>query len=286
MTYKEKIVQDGFVVVKNVWSENEIVRLRSALENVYKKVNDQPDQFTTRYTSKEEQCIDTWGVNNIFDPRLYEEPFGEVFTNRRLMVAIEEILGKELRFWGAHALWSPQVVGYELRWHRDYGDNEYYQIYGIPNHLQFNIPLYEDQSFIAVPQSHKRALNPEERNQVMNNGTKELPGQQQVICHVGDVLLMNAHTLHRGKCSNNVLRRTLHFSVQSKNETYGGHTSTAYMRDEAYLASMNPIVQTLMRNLVHWDDEHPLSRAEAFKQLKQKKEREDNVAGQQRSGTA
>ncbi|OIK08264.1 phytanoyl-CoA dioxygenase family protein [Bacillus sp. MUM 13] len=278
MDIEESIVENGFVVLKNVFTLDEITELKSAVERLYEKVNENPAQFTCRYTSKTD-IVDTWGVNNIMFPETYETAFGDVFNNETLMDSIQTILGEQLRFWGAHALWSPKTTDYELRWHRDYGDNDFYNSDGKPNHIQFNIPLYQDHCFIAIPGSHRRALYEKEQEEVMEDGTNYLEGQQEIHCEPGDVLLMNAHTLHRGRCSTSEFRRTLHYSLQAKDEPYGGHTSFPQIRNESFLKSMNPRVRELMTNLIEWDNAHPLNKREYISQLKKKKERECYIAG-------
>ncbi|GJM73145.1 hypothetical protein HMSSN036_53610 [Paenibacillus macerans] len=167
-----------------------------------------------------------------------------------------------------------------MRWHRDYGDNEYYHPGGIPNHVQFNIPLYTDSCFIAIPGSHRRALTIQEREEVNNNHAHPLPSESQVSCLPGDVLFMNAHTLHRGACNSQDHRRTLHYSVQGKDEMYGGHTSYPEMKEAEYLQRMHPVVRELMTNLVQWDESHPLSPVEMLRKVRSKKERENYIAGQ------
>lgn len=278
MDLKQSFLDKGYIVVKNVLSKEEIDHLKDAMERLITKVNAAPHKYTTRYTRREEENSDTWGVNNIFQIGLYEEAFGNIFCNENLMGVIKELLGGDLRFWGAHALWSPQYTDYKLRWHRDYGDNHYFHPAGIPNHIQFNIPLYIDRCFVAIPGSHKRPLFNEELSEVETNGTNPLPGELVVPCDPGDVLFMNAHTLHRGECGTGTCRRTLHFSLQGKDEPYGAHTSNSEMRDKEYLARMNPVVRDLMTNLIRWDDAHPLSPSELLSKVRGKKERENYIA--------
>lgn len=280
MSLKSRFLNEGYAVVEGIFTKYEIDQLKDAMEKVITKVKGEPLRYTTRYTLKQEHDYDTWGVNNILKPDLYEPAFGEIFGNERLMGVLNEILGEDLRFWGAHALWSPDKVNYRLRWHRDYGDNELYHPEGIPNHVQFNIPLYPDSCFIAIPGSHRRPLTDQERQEVNNNEANSLPNEAQVPCQPGDVLFMNAHTLHRGVCTSQDYRRTLHYSVQGKEEAYGGHTSYPDMKEKEYLNQLHPTVQKLMSNLVQWDESHPLSSAEMLRKVRSKKERENYIAGQ------
>lgn len=276
--YLKKFRDNGFVVIPNVISKNDIQDYLSAVENVKAKVNNAPDEYHTRYTYKEKDEVDTWGVNHIFDIDLYEDNFGDIFYNETIMSFIKAVLGEELRFWGAHALWSPQKVDYELNWHRDYGDYDMYNKSGISTHVQFNIALTSDSSFIAIPGSHKRPLSDKEEQQLISKGTSNLPGETTVHCNPGDVLFMNAHTFHRGACSTNTMRRTLHISLQAKDEPTGGHGSWTYMRKDGLLNMMNPVVQVLMKNAIEWDDKTPLSLQETLHRKRIAKENKSHQA--------
>jgi hypothetical protein len=280
MSLKSRFLNDGYAVVTGIFPSDEVNQLKIAMEKLITKVKQEPLRYTTRYTFKQEPDYDTWGVNNIFKLDLYEPAFGDVFGNERLMDVLHEILGEELRFWGAHALWSPEKINYRLRWHRDYGDNELYHPEGIPNHVQFNIPLYPDSCFIAIPGSHRRALFDQERGKVNNNEANPLPNEVQITCQPGDVLFMNAHTLHRGACTSQDYRRTLHYSVQGKEEAYGGHTSYPEMKEKGYLDQMHPTVQQLMINSVLWDESHPLSSVDLLRKVRSRNERQNYIAGQ------
>ncbi|PFX72038.1 hypothetical protein COL39_20530 [Bacillus cereus] len=276
--YVKSFIDNGFVVIPSVIPEKEIKSYFTAVDNVMLKVNNAPEAYQTRYTFKEKDRVDTWGVNHIFDTNLYEESFGEIFYNKTIMNFIQAVLGDELRLWGAHALWSPQKINYELNWHRDYGDYGMYNSTGASTHVQFNVALTNDSCFIAIPGSHKRPLSRKEEEQLFSKGTASLPGETVVYCKPGDVLFMNAHTFHRGACSTQNIRRALHISLQAKDEPTGGHGSWTYMRKEGLLERMNPVVQSLMKNAIEWDDKNPLSLQETVRLKRIGKENKSHQA--------
>ncbi|WP_152656281.1 phytanoyl-CoA dioxygenase family protein [Oceanobacillus sp. CFH 90083] len=263
--YVDEFIRNGFVVLPKALNEKEIANLRVALENVYLKVNKDPNNFETRYTYRDGDKFDTWGVYHIFSNELYEESFGDVFYISKLMEFVKLTLGEELRFWGAHALWSPREIDYELNWHKDYGEHHVFDPNGTPTHVQFNICLYDDSSFKAIPGSHRRPLTDLENAQLAKKGIDSLPGEKLVECKAGDVLFMNSHTFHRGACSSKKIRRTLHMNLQPRNEPTGGHGTWRFIRDEGFLEGMNPIVRGLMENAIEWDDNNPLSLQESMR---------------------
>ncbi|MGY1422643.1 phytanoyl-CoA dioxygenase family protein [Bacillus cereus] len=274
MNIKECFERNGYVIIKNVFNKEEIAKLKSAVERVYSKVQEDPSSYQVRYIDE----TDNWGVDHIFELSLYEQEFGDVFNNKMLMDSIKEIVKEELRFWGANLLWSPKKKDYSLNWHRDFENSNFFNPSGRSTHVQFNIPLYTDSCFITIPGSHKRELSSLEKEEVTREGIGSLPGQKIIKCLPGEVLLMNAHTLHRGYCSANTFRRTLHFNVQPKSESTGGHSSYKYIREANYLQYMNPVVRRLMENLIEWEDLNPLSKAEIIRRMRFHKKRNKHKA--------
>ena len=111
------------------------------------------------------------------------------------------VLGDDLRFWAAHTLWSPQLVNYELSWHKDNYENGHYDPSGRSRHVQFNFCLTADDSFRAIPGSHRRPMTDQEHTVVEAHATGPLAGEVIVPCQAGDVLYMNYHMIHRGSCT-------------------------------------------------------------------------------------
>lgn len=139
-------------------------------------------------------------MNHVFSLPLYEKAFSRVFENDDVMDFVHAALGHDLRFFVAHALWSP-TVDYELYWHRDFGDDDKFSQSGASTHVQFNVCLLDDVAFRAVPGSHRRPLSPREQEQLETKGLEPLPGEVVAACTRGDIRFMNARTLHRGSCT-------------------------------------------------------------------------------------
>lgn len=277
----------GYLILSDVVSKNLIHRLKEALENTWKKVNKEPEKYNTRLltTKNDAGILDTWGVNNILSPQLYDKCYDDILAEEKIINAIKDLIGPQLRFWGAHALWSPQKKNYELYWHRDMVGPEIYEPTGKPNHVQCNVPVYIDNSFHVIPGSHKRPPTNEELNQIQNGKSNEILNEVTVTCAPGDVLLMNAWTIHRGVCSFNHRRRTIHFSLQPKDEHFGGHASPDWMRDQIYLNRLNKVTRELMQNLIEWDDRNPISREELIELRRKSKNNREYLAKQSKIST-
>lgn len=263
----EEFVDQGFTVMRGVFSAGEQERYLTANERIVAKVRADPQRYGTRFTARSEDLVDTWGVNNIFQPDLYEPELAAIFDHEGFMAFPRFVLGQHLRFWSAHSLWSPQHVDYELNWHKDNYET-HFDPTGATRHVQFNVCLTPDSSFKAVPGTHRRPLTEEEQKAFDDQSTGPLPGAVPVDCGAGDVIYMNYHMLHRGSCSTTAHRRTLHMNVQSMAEQTGGQVTWGYMRDPEYLAAVRPGLRRLMRRAVDWDDSHPVDRAEVRRRMR------------------
>ncbi|MDX1934416.1 MAG: hypothetical protein SFU56_17585 [Capsulimonadales bacterium] len=252
-TQVEEFRDVGFIVVRGLIPDPLLPALRQGLENVITRVRMSPGDFRTRYVSASR--TDIWGVGDVFQPTLYEQAFADYLSDDRLLDTIGAILGPEMRFWGGHALWSPERETYDLIWHRDGDDETYFDPSGRTTHVQFNSALGPDDSFRAVAGSHRRPLTEQERA-VVRKGTDPLPGEVVGICEPGDVLLMNAMTLHRGRSLPQAGRRTLHFNLQPKDEPYGGRSTRPWMLAPDFLPKFRPRAQALFQNLIAFDRAH------------------------------
>jgi len=264
-SHVERFFAQGFTVVRGVFTPDEVSGMLAASERVVSKVRADPSAYIARYTNRTEGAVDTWGVDNMFAPRLYEPALGAAFGHKKFMAFSHAVLGPDLRFWAAHLLWSPQVTPYELGWHKDNHEQEHYDPTGKTRHVQFNVCLADDKSFRAIPGSHRRPMTDAERAAVYGDSIESLAGAVQVECRAGDVIYMNYHTLHRGSCTqeSQQFRRTLHMNVQSMNEQTGGQTSYSFMREPGYLDTVDPALAVLMSKAIEWDDSHPIDLVEA-----------------------
>jgi hypothetical protein len=106
---------------------------------------------------------------------------------------------------------------FALRWHRDdigpqaSSHEELERLKEPAWHAQWNLALYDDNSLVVVPGSHKRART--ERERTADPYAHELPGMQIVQMKAGDLVFYDNNILHRGVYDSSIERMTLHGSV-------------------------------------------------------------------------
>ncbi|KAJ6436879.1 phytanoyl-CoA dioxygenase [Purpureocillium lavendulum] len=223
--YLDDFKRDGFVVVRGILSSQKLEDLRAASLSAEKfarsgqwpHIRAVGRQFPP-WTFSMERGI--WGVQHLMSPEL---PGHEVFTRqyfseeilsivRGLLQCTDDDLVMEI----FNMLVRPDS-DFELRWHRDdipaeaTAEEEMERLSRPAFHAQYNFALWEDESLVLVPGSHKRPRNNTERN--AQPFEKVLPDQLVVKLGPGDIAFYNNNILHRGVYDSKKKRVTLHGSV-------------------------------------------------------------------------
>jgi hypothetical protein len=196
----------------------------------------------------------TWGVNEITRPAFYDPTLINVIAAPAIADAMNALLDQP-RAWGQKMLWAPRACDYVLHWHRDVS-HAYDSI--IPfkptanDHVQFNAALAYDPSFRVVPGSHRRSLTKDEWAAIADDPCGPMPGEIHLPLEAGDILLMDAHALHRGAVPAGDPRLTLHFSFQAQWVplwAWGHAEDFAWICSEAFRASLEEAAKAPYRRL-------------------------------------
>ncbi|GDY14021.1 hypothetical protein LBMAG53_28990 [Planctomycetota bacterium] len=197
----------------------------------------------------------TWGIGEITRPGLHDPTLINALAEPRLHGALTSLLA-EPRAWGQKILWAPRGVDYDLFWHRDI-NTEFdpvmpYKPAGIQDHIQLNAALEKDSAFIVVPGSHRRRMTAVERATIDADRHAKLPGEIRIELEPGDVLLMDAHALHRGSLPAGHPRLTLHFSLQAQwvpLKPWGDAQSFAWLTGAGFIDGLDPTIREWYRRL-------------------------------------
>ncbi|KAK4189342.1 hypothetical protein QBC35DRAFT_530904 [Podospora australis] len=231
----------GFTIIPSFLSPSELSVLRtsaSALANLargghWDHVRTVGKQFPP-WNPSDVFTRGIWGVQHLLHPSLSSlaldpTPFTRLYFSLRLLslskillhVPEEEEDDESLVMELFNMLITPPTP-FSLRWHRDdipesLGPEEELarlKEESYSRHAQWNLPLYEDDSLIVVPGSHRRARTEAERE--ADPYEENMPGQKVVKLQPGDLIFYDNNILHRGVYQPDRERLTLHGSVGHK----------------------------------------------------------------------
>lgn len=258
----QQFQKDGYFIARGVFSGDELARLRELAEAIQAKTRQNLYPGTRYWFGKsgrggekpdraayppEQQGLATWGVNELPRRELFEPELVNVWAHPKINAAMNALLD-EPRAWGIKMLWAPKLVPYDLGWHRDQVPHALYDwVHHKPirqDHIQFNAALNTDHSFLVVPGSHRRPLTEQEWAAVRK--TDELPGQVVAALGPGDIVFMDAHAYHRGRCSVESDRLTLHYSAQSQwvpLKPWGHEGHMDWLMSDEFISQLAPDAQ-------------------------------------------
>ncbi|CZR61100.1 related to phytanoyl-CoA dioxygenase family protein [Phialocephala subalpina] len=228
--YLESLNRDGFVLISNVLTPEQLTTLRSASAETitlarsgnWPYVRTLPKQFPpwNIEPGANPAAGGIWGVQFLMHPSL---PNSSIFVKNYFSSGITDVVkelleceDEELVMELFNILIRPDR-DFELRWHRDdipataSAEEELERLREPAWHTQWNLALYDDDSLIVVPGSHSRARTLVERE--AGPFEKGLPGEIKVRMKPGDVVFYNNNILHRGAYVSSKERMTLHGSM-------------------------------------------------------------------------
>lgn len=225
--YLSQLDRDGFVVIRSIVGNQQLETLRAASTRAaelarlgqWPHVRTVGKQFPP-WDSAAAREDGIWGVQHLMNPDFPgHEIFTELYFSEEILGIVKQLLQCEdehLVMELFNMLVRPDK-DFELRWHRDdippeATPEEEMKRLGEPAwHAQYNFALWEDDSLILVPGSHKRPRTDVERG--ADPFEKSLPDQIVVKLQPGDIAFYNNNILHRGAYSSKKERMTLHGSV-------------------------------------------------------------------------
>ena len=221
--------ETGFVLIPSLLTDSELTALRAASADAidlarsgkWPHVRTLPKQFPPWPVAPGANPAENgiWGVQFMMHPSLpHSSTFIKSYFSSAVINIIKELLqcsDDELVLELYNLLVRPER-DFELEWHRDdipatASDEEELERLGKPAwSAQWNLALYDDQSLIVVPGSHRRARTAQER---AAGKFGVVDGEIRVKQKAGDVAFYNNNIFHRGKYKAGVERMTLHGSM-------------------------------------------------------------------------
>jgi len=235
-------IKDGFILKKNLFTEEEINKLKKFIESSSKKEDDARETKS----SSGKLSITLWNHPS-------DDLFGKFSTNERIVKPIEEYLDDEVYHYHSKIIWKkPGDGGFD--WHQDYG------------YWYHNACLYPDMAscFIMLDKATKengclKVLKGSHKVGRIGHGISDTPEQTAdmeriaelekrhecvyITAEPGDALFFHANLLHSSDANkSNQSRRTLIVCFNTKsNNPYkkSGHASYSPLKVSSYQSIMD-----------------------------------------------
>jgi len=207
----EQFQQDGFILLENVLTPEEIDGAQKAYWRIYRKcVSGEYVHF--RHMSQLSD-IHIYGIEYIFHPKIFEEAIFSAALASGVLPRSQQILGTDDTFMALNRIQCTQHLSYSGFWHRD-GDP--CQLY----HVQSGIFFYPETRFFVIPGSHRREDTTLEKKVLTENRWRgNLPGQVRLKAPAGSMMLFHSSIIHRASCVGRFPynRAYLHFRIAHMN---------------------------------------------------------------------
>ena len=225
----ETLDSNGYVILSAFLTGSELRRLRLATSRTillarsgqWPHLRTLPKQFPP-WSSTTTNGI--WGIQHLLHPSLPDSAeFARSYFSDTIIDTVKALLGladndgDDVLVMELYNLLITPDRNFELRWHRDdippsAAAVEELERLGKPAwHAQWNLALYDDESLVVVPGSHKRARTAAEI--AAEPYEADMPGQKTVELKAGDCVFYNNNILHRGVYDSTIRRETLHGSI-------------------------------------------------------------------------
>jgi hypothetical protein len=214
-------MNDGYVILKNVVPPDQLQPLRDSVETLL----DRQVAESVAQRKASEPPGGQWELQP--NPTLIVSDFVDAETENVIEFMLHDnTLGLSKRLCTAEAA-APLILQVFCdpahdhgpgAWHRDMKPNYLAPLCGLqddlrangPDFVQWNIALYEDATYCAVPGSHLRP-NTDEENRLLADSTQaDLPGSIPIELEPGDGVAGCNLILHRGGSYRPGWRRTIH----------------------------------------------------------------------------
>jgi len=243
---KARFHEEGFLIRRRVFNEEEVLTYRSAVERVLAKCRSGVYR-DVRWVDNERD--DFWGVNHILHGAVREAAFLASLEHPGIYDTIAGLIGERLRYGVCTLLVNTERKPYHIGWHRDLpappGVDEVEHLKGVVGHVQLNGALYPDATLYIVPGSHRRYASEEEREIMGHRPLDTMPGELCVELEAGDVVFYNACLLHKGKNESRAKRQTLHYALASEDLPMSVPPPRQDWLDETFFASLSPKLRPL-----------------------------------------
>ena len=233
---REQLLENGYIIRRNVIPAGELERMRGCFETLVERqkaiwARDGSDIWETGAQPRlgdYERLIDDETADTV---ELWQRDSTLGVARQLLSVPDQASVA------GMMMMCSPQSDHGPAAWHRDIHPLDMAPMAVLqadliengPKYLQWNLPLYDDVVFWAVPGSHLRPNTDQENRQLVENPRVPLPGGVPIELNAGDGVVYVNYLLHWGSDYSPKIRRTVH----------GGHSIFPYYSETSFMRHLS-----------------------------------------------
>ena len=199
---KSEYEKNGYFVVEEAFSSNELKRLEDVIQDFHISwVNDNSEFYNNKAVNS------AYLTGRKYLDRKQRLAIFQFVGSRKVMEILEPLIPTHPAFMNTQLFFNPVNTGQKNYWHRDLQYigkpiDEQKAILKATNVIHFRIPLKPEPGLELVPGSHKRWDSDEEFDvRTEGNGRRcfeDLSSGKKVALNRGDLLVFSANMIHRG----------------------------------------------------------------------------------------
>jgi phytanoyl-CoA hydroxylase len=192
--------EQGYVLLKNVFSTDELEAMRAAADAVIQRAKDAKENPTFlwggRWLSDEER--DKLDINGVHDTQFHDAAFSRALTNQKLLDGIEALIGPNIQLHHTKLIVKPPERGAPFPMHQDYPYFPHEKHTMLAASIHLDDANEENGCLRVLPGSHKSGALQLDKSGEFFLPPEEYPVEEGTPCpaKAGDVLVFNYLTVH------------------------------------------------------------------------------------------
>ena len=239
---RERFLEEGYLVLREVIPRDELVDLRAA----YERLLEQQKVIWAQQRKPGEPPGGYWEMSALPRLKLGHNPLADlidvrtsgtvrIWLHENIRGVSSELLGvDDAAVTEMFLLCNPVRDRGPAAWHRDLHPMDTAPLQGYiddivetgPRYVQWNICLYDDDVLWVVPGSHRRLNTEDENRRLLQDPHRPLPGGVQTHLSAGDGVVYITPILHWGSHYGTRKRRTIHGGFS----THAQHANLSFTR--------------------------------------------------------
>lgn len=198
--YKQDYERDGFVIVRNALSEEDILLLRAESDSLIERVKAAKEGASFLWGGEwlSEEDRGKLDINGVHDAQFHSSIFSKVLVGcDKVLDVVEELIGPNVQLHHTKLIVKPPETGAPFPMHQDYPYFPHEMDTMLAAMFHFDDATIENGCLRVVPGSHKLGRLPVQPDGLYLD-TAEYPIESATPCEVGagDVVIFSYLTIH------------------------------------------------------------------------------------------